>query len=252
MRTPESGYKILCVEEDICFAENLSNLLLAEKFDVKWISQGNEAVELAAKWRPDLILLDYKIPDLDGIEILEKLKISKKTQAIPVVMITETVSETTLAAFEFGAEDFLEKPFSSKILVKKIHRILNRITENKITTKPLEYSKGRQLIEFGMVRMDLGQYRVFCGNREVQLTLTQFKLLEFLISNADLALPRKTIISELKKGRFSITFGSIDVHIAGLRGKLGECGLLIEAVRGVGYRISLCPSVQLLIEKFSP
>jgi DNA-binding response OmpR family regulator len=230
--------KILLIDDDLEFADVLSKTLVDEGYEVSTLGRGKEALSKAASWRPDLILVDYKLPDIDGFEICRQLKLAEGTRSIPLIMITGRNSESdTVTALELGAEDFISKPFSTKVLIAKLRVNLRRKGQTPPNASELIDSLPDQ-IQIHSILVDRKKYRVFVDNQEVKLTTTQFKLLECLSSRPGFVFSREQIVKALNDQEYSITQDSIDVHIAGLRKKLGPAaGLWVETLRGIGYRM---------------
>jgi two-component system alkaline phosphatase synthesis response regulator PhoP len=223
--------KILLIDDDMELTIHLSNVLADEGYKVKVLSLGQEALSIAADMQPDLILLDCTLPDRDGFELCSKLKNVTATRTIPLILIPEErVSEREIVtALELGADDVVPKPLNTKVLLAKIRVGLRRRLPVDIVSE--------DIIKLHSIYLDKKKYRVYVSDQEVKLTTTEFKLLECLISKPGFALTREQIVTELNDKEYPITLGSIDVHIAGLRKKLGSAATYLETLRGIGYRM---------------
>ena len=177
---------------------------------------------------PELILLDVMLPEEDGLKILKKIRSSKLTENIPVIMITAKGSEIDkLKGFDLGADDYVSKPFGIMELLARIKAVLRRTNK---TVKKDEYTVGSLYV-------CPQKHRVKVNGEKVTLTLKEFELLCLMLENRDIVLSRDTILDKVWGYSFDGENRTVDVHIRTLRQKLGEAGNLIETVRGIGYKI---------------
>ena len=177
---------------------------------------------------PELILLDVMLPEEDGLKILQKIRASKLTQNIPVIMITAKGSEIDkLNGFDLGADDYVSKPFGIMELLARIKAVLRR-------TKPQE---KKDEYEIGPLYVCPQKHRVKVNGEKVKLTLKEFELLCLMLENRDIALSRDQIRDKIWGYSFDGENRTVDVHIRTLRQKLGDAGSIIETVRGIGYKI---------------
>ncbi len=177
---------------------------------------------------PELILLDVMLPEEDGLKILKKIRSSKLTENIPVIMITAKGSEIDkLKGFDLGADDYVSKPFGIMELLARIKAVLRRTNK---TVKKEEYAVGPLYV-------CPQKHRVKVNGEKVTLTLKEFELLCLMLENRDIVLSRDTILDKVWGYSFDGENRTVDVHIRTLRQKLGEAGNLIETVRGIGYKI---------------
>lgn len=177
---------------------------------------------------PELILLDVMLPEEDGLKILKKIRSSKLTENIPVIMITAKGSEIDkLKGFDLGADDYVSKPFGIMELLARIKAVLRRT--NKKVTKD-EYTAGPLYV-------CPQKHRVKVNGEKVSLTLKEFELLCLMLENRDIVLSRDQILDKVWGYSFDGENRTVDVHIRTLRQKLGDAGYLIETVRGIGYKI---------------
>lgn len=177
---------------------------------------------------PDLILLDVMLPEEDGLKILKKIRSSKLTENIPVIMITAKGSEIDkLKGFDLGADDYVSKPFGIMELLARIKAVLRRTNK---TVKKDEYTVGPLYV-------CPQKHRVKVNGEKITLTLKEFELLCLMLENRDIVLSRDTILDKVWGYSFDGENRTVDVHIRTLRQKLGVAGNLIETVRGIGYKI---------------
>lgn len=177
---------------------------------------------------PELILLDVMLPEEDGLKILKKIRSSKLTENIPVIMITAKSSEIDkLKGFDLGADDYVAKPFGIMELLARIKAVLRR---SKPQTQKDEYTIGNLYV-------CPQKHRVRVNGEKVTLTLKEFELLCLMLENRDIVLSRDQILDKIWGYSFDGESRTVDVHIRTLRQKLGDAGNIIETVRGIGYKI---------------
>lgn len=221
---------ILVVDDERDIQELIRYNLRKEGFVVHTVGSGEEALTAAIDIKPALIVLDLMLPGIDGVQVCRRLKAGEHTSHIPVIMLTaRTEDEDIVAGLETGADDYVTKPFSPKVLVARVRSLLRR------AATPGTTEASTRLEAHGVV-MDLSRYEVFADGEEIQLSATEFAILEFLIKSPGWVFSRQKIIDSIRGKDYPVTERSVDVQILGLRKKLGERGHLIETVRGVGYR----------------
>ena len=228
--------EILIVEDEPEIAELIEFHLDREGLPNRTVHSGRLAIEAIRKNRPDLVVLDLMLPDVDGFEICRRLKSDPDTSTIPVIMVTaKTDDNDVVVGIELGADDYILKPFSPKVLVARIKSVLRRnnlqATTSVNDTKRLHLAEGRLLI-------DLEQHQVTVDSNPVSLTLTEFDLIKFLASRPGVARTRDQIISAVHGRDTVISSRTVDVHVTAIRRKLKDLGPRIETVRGVGYRFT--------------
>ncbi len=180
------------------------------------------------KTKPDLLVLDLMLPDIDGFEVCKHLKRSEETAHIPVIMLTAKGGESDkVLGLELGADDYLTKPFSVKELVARIHAVLRR-------PGPAETSRR---ISAGPLLIDLDKHEATIGGKPVVLTATEFKILQLLASRKGRVYTREQILDYLWGHEKAVVDRTVDVHIRNLREKLGPGARLIKNIRGVGYKV---------------
>jgi len=226
-----SKRKILIVEDDRDINELIRYNLEREGFDVLSLYDGGQVVDIALTRKPDLILLDLMLPLRDGIDVCRELKSQIDTKKIPVIMITAKGTESDMViGLSMGADDYIPKPFSPQVLVARIKAIFRRSDTSKETLNLPEVRQWEDLV------LDLPKHKVISKNHSIHLTSIEFDILEFLSRAPGRVFSREQILDGVwKEGKF-IVDRAVDVHIRGLRKKLGPAQDFIETVRGVGYR----------------
>lgn len=221
--------KILIVEDDRDIAELIQYNLAKEGYTVVSANNGEKGFQLAKSSLPDLIVLDLMLPGMDGLEVCKLLKAEPKTQGIPVVMLTAKSEESdVVTGLELGAEDYIAKPFSPKILVARLRTVLRR--KHKKAEAADETLKIHDLV------INPGRHELLIAGKPVDLTFTEFKMLQLLAARPGWVFSRYQIVEAVRGVDYSVTDRAVDVQIVGLRKKLGRAGRYIETVRGVGYR----------------
>lgn len=221
---------ILAVDDEEDLLELVRYNLIREGFDVATAATGEEALVTIRKNPPDLILLDLMLPKMDGLTVMRRLTEDEELKKIPVIMLTAKGEEAdVITGLELGADDYVTKPFSPKILVARIRSVLRRIQK-----QPLD----SQEIRIHELYIDTGRRLVVSNQKPVELTYTEFQILSFLATRPGWVYTRSQIIDAIRGDDYPVTDRSVDVQVVGLRKKLGMCGRYIETVRGVGYRFS--------------
>ena len=223
--------RILIVEDDHDISALIQHTLGREGHDVFAVFDGAQAFDQAVKVNPDVILLDLMLPGLDGLDICRQLKSEERLKNVPVVMLTAKSEDAdVIVGLQMGADDYITKPFSPKVLAARIKVILRRSTK----AGPNDASKNHR--EYGGLVIDLLKHQVFSHRHPVVLTTIEFDILEFLSRFPGRVYTREQILDNVwKDGKF-IVDRAVDVHIRGLRKKLGPGQEYVETVRGMGYR----------------
>jgi two-component system phosphate regulon response regulator PhoB len=221
--------KILLVDDE----EDILNLvkynLEREGYKVETVMTGEQAVRSARENTPDLILLDLMLPGMDGLDVCRILKNDKGTGTIPIVMLTAKGEDSDIVTgLELGADDYITKPFSPRILVARVKAVLRRDSRTEDSKSPL--------LKIGDLEIDSARHRVSINGERTDLTATEFDILYYLARRPGWVFTRSQIINGVKGDDYPVTDRSVDVQILNLRKKLGEAGDYVETVRGVGYR----------------
>lgn len=192
---------------------------------------GREAMERLARSRPDLLILDLMLPDLEGTEICRQVRAEPRLRTLPVLMLTAKSEEVDrVVGFEVGADDYLTKPFSPRELVLRVRALLRRSGGDT--------DGAPEVLEHGPLRIDLVRHRCYVACAEIDLTAKEFRLLETLMRRPGRVQTRERLLDTVWGSEVTVTSRTIDTHLKRLREKLGEAGGLIETVRGIGYRFA--------------
>lgn len=223
-----SRNRILVVDDEHSIVEVLSYHLLREGFDVQTAGDGLEALQKCQLRAPDVVVLDRMLPGIDGLEVLRRLRADRRTCDIRILMLTAMASEEDeMVGFLAGADDYVVKPFRIKALVARIQSLSRR-------QDPTEDS---QVIHHGPLRIDRVNHVATVDDKEVWLTLTEFRLLWALASHPGRWISRGELLTHCRGENAMTMERTVDVHIRSLRGKLGLAAALLETLRTVGYRL---------------
>ena len=227
---------VLVVEDEEDIRELVSYNLLKEGYQVAGVASGEDALSAVESKMPDLILLDIMLPGLDGLRVCRKLKETPRFQSIPIIMLTAKGEEPdVVAGLNMGADDYVTKPFSPKVLLARIQAVLRR-AEAEHDQSGEDEEEDSEVVEIRDLKIHPGRHEVFICGKLVDVTATEFKLLHFLAQRPGWVFTRQQILDGVHGDNYAITDRAVDVQIVGLRKKLGEAGSYIETVRGVGYR----------------
>ena len=222
--------RILVVDDEPDILELVQYNLVREHYDVVCVESGEEALAQVSATPPDLIILDLMLPGVDGLEVCRTLKRQPHTAAIPVLMLTARGEEADIVAgLELGADDYLTKPFSPRVLLARLRAVLRRQH-----TAPVA---ADAVITHGALVLHPGRHEVLVQGQPVVLTLMEFRMLHALARRPGWVFTRNQLISAVQGDDISVTERSVDVHVVSLRRKLGVHGDAIETIRGVGYRL---------------
>jgi len=221
--------KVLIIDDEKDIVELIKYNLEKSGFSVMSAKSGGEALDIIdTKPSLKLIILDIMLPGLNGLEILKRIKKDKGIQGIPVIMLTAKGEESDIVAgLRLGADDYITKPFSVKVLVERVKAILRR-------TKP--DAGHADVIEKGGIKVNLSTYEITVKNVSIKLTSLEFKLLVFLMENSGKPFTREQLLNNVWGEDFAIVDRAVDVHIKWLRQKLGKSGNNIETIWGIGYK----------------
>ena len=220
--------KIRIVEDDADIVEMIEYNLQKEGYETISALTGSKALSLARKKAPDLIILDLMLPDLDGLEICKELRSDKLTSKVPIIIVSAKSQETDkVVGLELGADDYVTKPFSPRELIARVKAVLRRQAHVP--------SGGN--IKKGNIFIDSARYKVTVSGKEVFLTLTEFKLLEFLARRPDIVFSREELLNNVFGYDSTVYDRTVDAHVKSLRKKLGKARTCIATVRGAGYKL---------------
>jgi len=224
-----SKEKILVVDDESDILELIRYNLEKENYQVECVATGEDAMRSLGKTLPDAILLDLMLPGMDGMDVCRLLKRDSRTSKIPVLMLTAKGEESdVVAGLELGADDYITKPFSPRVLLARLRAILRR----QLTSVDSE----NDVVRIHDLEIDPARRESRVNGSPVELTATEFDILHFLARQPGWVFTRDRIITAVKGDDYPVTERSIDVQIVGLRRKLGDAGRYVETVRGVGYR----------------
>ena len=218
---------IFCVEDDLDIQNLELYTLKANNYEVKGFTNGEELFNELEHSIPSLILLDLMLPLMDGNTILKKLKSKEKFKNIPVIICSAKGSEfNKVALLNGGADDYLVKPFGMMELVARVNAVLRRITKEK-----------QVVLSNGNIKVDLEKHEAYVDNKEIVLTLKEYDLLVYFLSNLNKVISRDELIEKVWGVDFIGESRTIDVHVGTLRSKISSSNSVIQTVRGVGYRM---------------
>ncbi len=226
--------KILVVDDEEDILELVRHHLKREGYEVRCAESGEQALQFAKSEPVNLIILDLMLPGIDGLEVTRRLKGDPRTQHIPILMLTAKGEESdVVAGLELGADDYVTKPFSPRILVARTRAGIRR----QVKEPPDETA----VIQVHEIEIHPGRRTVQINGEAVNLTYTEFQVLSILARRPGWVFTRSQIVDMVRGDDYPVTDRSVDVQIVGLRKKLGDCGRYIETVRGVGYRFKDIP-----------
>jgi two-component system phosphate regulon response regulator PhoB len=222
---------ILVVEDEEDILELVKYNLAKEGYRVCGAATGEVGLKTARSSLPDLIVLDLMLPGIDGLEVCKILKNDSKTQHIPVIMLTAKSEDSDIiTGLEIGADDYLAKPFTPKVLIARVRTVLRRKAKANV--------KETATVRVHDIVIDPGRHEVTVAGEVVDLTLTEFLILHLLVRHPGWVFSRYQIVNEIRGEETIVTDRAVDVQIVGLRRKLGDAGKYVETVRGVGYKLS--------------
>lgn len=227
---------ILIVEDEADIQQLVSYNLLKAGFHVSCADSSEEALEFLQREAIDCILLDLMLPGMSGSELCALVKKGERklNSAIPIIMLTaKGEEEDVVSGFNYGADDYITKPFSPKVLIARIKAVLRRTMDVES-----DGSEQKKIVLAGL-EIDKGRHEVHVDGELLHLTMTEFGILLLLAAKPGWVFTRQQIIDAVRGYDFLVTPRAIDVQIFGLRKKLGEAGTMIETVRGLGYRFKL-------------
>lgn len=228
------GKQILIVEDERPIREMIAFGLRRGGFDVREVADVAAARSSIANRRPDLVLIDWMLPDMSGLELTRWIKRDKETQDVPVIMLTARAEEQDkVMGLDSGADDYVTKPFSPRELLARINAVLRRASA----------ANGEETIEAEGLVLDAAGHRVTAGDRTIQLGPTEYRLLSFFMTHAERVYSRAQLLDRVWGGNVYVEERTVDVHIRRLRKALEAFNYdrFIQTVRGSGYRFSTRP-----------
>ncbi len=223
--------RILVVDDEEDIRELIGYNLEKEGYLVAAVKTGEEALDSISRAAPDVVILDLMLPGVDGLEVCRRLKMQGHTRTIPILMLTAKSEDTDIVAgLELGADDYVTKPFSPKVLVAHLRAVLRRSRDSANRA-------DSTFLRIHNITIDVDRHEVTVDGRMVSLSATEFAILEYFARSPGWVFSRNRIIDAVKGKDYPVTERSVDVQILGLRKKLGAAGDYIETIRGVGYRI---------------
>lgn len=227
-----SGEHILVIEDEEDIAQLLEYNLVRDNYLVELAYSGRSGLNKVRERPPDLILLDLMLPEMNGLEVCRALKNDHNTKHIPIIMLTARDEEAdVVTGLELGADDYVSKPFSPRVLTARIRAVLRRY-DSDVAELPLQ----DEWISIGPLEISAGRHQATLNGEELRLTNMEFKLLHALASRPGWVFSRDQIVTAIRGENYVVTDRAVDVLLVGLRKKLGTHSAMIETVRGVGYR----------------
>jgi len=223
--------KILVVDDEEDILELIRYNLEKDGYQVFTAQTGETALETVKSEIPDLVLLDLMLPGVDGIEVCRQINSNSATRHIPVIMLTAKSEQMDVViGLEIGADDYITKPFSPRVLLARVKAMLRRNRDNKS-------DDAESIVKYADLIIKQDQFIVLLENRQLDLTTSEFRILLLMARRPGWVYDRSQIVDTVHGEDYPVTPRSVDVHIASLRKKLGKSGNLIETVHGVGYRM---------------
>ena len=222
--------RVLVVDDEPDLLELVRFHLVQAGFEVETARDGRQGLEAIRRRRPDLVVLDWMLPDLSGTEVCRQVRSDPQLRDLPILLLTAKAEEVDrVVGFELGADDYVTKPFSPRELALRVQAILRRTSGEPVAS---------DVLERGSIALDTERHRCSVDQVEVILTAKEFRLLATLMSRPGRVLSRQRLLDEVWGSDITVTERTIDTHLKRLREKLGAAGDLIETVRGVGYRFA--------------
>lgn len=224
-----SKARLMIVEDDPDISNMLRIYFNGQGYDVDLAQRGSEALEKTRQVMPHLIVLDIMLPDIDGYEVCRTLRTNTRTSHIPVIFLTQKDERSDkLQGLELGADDYITKPFSPRVLIARIRAVLRRNKRGMATED--------EVLTFDALTIHPGRHEVVYRGETIDLTYTEFAILHLLARRPGWVFTRYRIVDAIRGEHYAVTERAVDVQIAGLRKKLGDAGDYIKTVRGVGYK----------------
>lgn len=238
----KKNYSVFVVEDETDIAELIRFNLSVKGYSVRCFSSGEDMVKACQSELPDIFLLDLMLPGINGVQICELLRKEQKTKTVPVVMVTARGEEQDiLRGLEAGADDYITKPFSPRVLEAKVSAVLRRSSKDLFSAddgasdEKNNLNEG-EILKIHNVEIHPGRYEVKIDGEKVELRNSEFRILQFLAKRPGWVFTRSQIVDAVHGKNYAVTDRSVDFQMVGLRKKMGTAGDFIETIRGVGYR----------------
>ena len=224
---------ILVVEDEPDIRNMLVLLIKSAGFETIAAATGEEGLELARTHKPILMTLDRMLPGIDGIEVCKRLRADETISDTYVLMVTALgEADDRIDGLEVGADDYLPKPFENREILLRIQAAVRRLAKSQPASSGSEESHG-------LLRVDNAKHRIWIDGEEVNMTITEYKLLMYLLTNIDKLCSRGDLLQEVWELPPTLNTRTVDTHIKRLRQKMGKAANYIQTVRGAGYRLSV-------------
>lgn len=229
------GARILIVEDETDIANLVSLHLGRQGYITQTATDGETALFALSNEEFDLLLLDWMLPSLSGLEVARRTRARQDVMGqIPILMLTaRSHTSDIIEGLDSGADDFLVKPFELSILLARVNALLRRSALGRMRTEE------DKTLKVGNLKVTLSSYEVTCGKKTIALTISEFRLLAALMKSRGTVLTRDRLINQVQGDGVNVIDRTVDTHVFGLRKKLGECADTIETIRGVGYRVRI-------------
>ena len=232
-----SAEQILIIEDDPEIQEMLKYAFEREGWGLIQAKTGEEGLDALSAHPVDCVILDFMLPGQDGFKVLKKIRDSDASRSLPVIMCTARGEEADIiAGLELGADDYVVKPYSPRVLAARIRTALRR--KETAASAETERSKEAGFLQQGELRLYVEKHKAYLGETPLDLSATEFAILTQFMSHPDIVFTRQKLITAIRGDNYPVTDRSVDVQIMGLRKKIKEAGDMIETIRGVGYRFT--------------
>jgi two-component system phosphate regulon response regulator PhoB len=231
--------RILIIEDDPEIQEMLKYAFAREGWKLVQVRTGEEGLKALESKGADCIILDIMLPGVDGLKTLKKIREEKKFQALPIILCTARGEETdVVAGLELGADDYVVKPYSPRVLAARVRAGLRRkeLSDSMKAADSSQAVSPQTFWQHGQISIDVERHTAFLGETPIDLFATEFAILAQFMSHPDIVFSRQKLITAIRGSDYPVTDRSVDVQIMRIKKKLGEAGNMIETIRGVGYR----------------
>lgn len=232
--------RVLVVEDENEIRQLIVLHLKREGYLVDEVSDGEKATRLIASQSYQLVILDWMLPGMSGLEITRWMRARKEMDRIPILFVTAKVEPEHIASgLDAGADDYLNKPFDTLVLMARVNALIrrNQWLSDLANKTPSQEPVRSTRLQAGALEMDPSSFEAYLDGQKMDLTRSEFRLLESLLENQGKVLTREHLIEEIQGEGVNVVGRTVDTHVFGLRKKLGSHADLIETIRGVGYRV---------------